>query len=370
MNKIFFIIVIAVCLNLPAFAATEREIFENGVNLLKQEKNQEAVDVFTALLEMAPENPDAFKNRGVAYMKLNRYDEAIDDFEQVKQIVPDLKGLYSNLGVAWYYKKEYSKAIANYDKEISQSPENHFAYFNRAICRVELKDYEKSLQDVIKTLELSPDFYLARCLKGDLHGNMNQPQKAKIAYEQAILVDPDQAYAKEQLEGLVLEGLMLEDVPTPEIKKPEVKKPKVKKADIPPQKVQKESSEVAQIPVSHVEKKEPLSWKISSKTIARKALTPSSVEAPVISQPVSSPGGIYELQTGAYQVQDNAVDMFKKLERHGYQARILELTRPNHITWYLVRIGAYSLEQEAQSAKEILKSKVGIEGVIRPFNRF
>ena len=313
MNKIFFIIVIAVCLNLPAFAATERELFENGVTLLKQEKNQEAVDVFTALIEMAPENPDAFKNRGVAYMKLNRYDEAIDDFERVKQIVPDLKGLYSNLGVAWYYKNEYSKAIANYDKEISQSPENHFAYFNRAICRVELKDYEKSLQDVIKTLELSPDFYLARCLKGDLYGNMNQPQKAKIAYEQAILIDPDQAYAKEQLEGL-----MLEDVPIPEVKKTEV-----------------------------------------------------SVEAPVILQPVStSPPGIYELQTGAYQVQDNAVGMFKKLGRHGYQARILELTRPNHITWYLVRIGAYSLEQEAQSANEILKSKVGIEGVIRPFDRF
>lgn len=355
------IVVIAVCLNMPAFAATERELFENGVNFLKQEKNQEAVDIFTALLKLAPKNPDAFKNRGVAYMKLNRYDEAIDDFERVKQIVPDLKGLYSNLGVAWYYKKEYSKAIENYDKEISQSPDNHFAYFNRAICRAELKDYENSLQDIIKTLEFSPDFYLALCLKGDLYGNMNQPQKAKIAYEQAILTDPDQAYAKEQLKGLVYE-----EVPAPEVKKPEVKK-----ADIPPPEVQKESLEVPQIPVSHEEEKEPLSWKISSKTMTQKAVKPPSVEPPAISQPLpAKPAGNFELQTGAYRVRDNALDMLKKLEGQGYQARILELTRPNNITWYLVRTGAYSLEQEAQTAKEILKNKVGIEVAIRPFDRF
>lgn len=353
-------LVISICLNLPAFAATERELFENGVNLLKQEKNLEAADVFTALLEMAPQNPDAYKNRGVAYMKLNRYDEAIDDFERVKQIVPDLKGLYSNLGVAWYYKKEYSKAIENYNREISQSPDNYYAYFNRAICWAELKDYKKSLQDIIKTLELSPDFYLALCLKGDLHGNMNQPKKAKIAYEKATLIDPDQAYAKEQLEGL-----MLEEVPKPEVPKPEVKKPKT------PPKVQKESSEITQIPVSHVEKKKPLSWKISSKTMTKKAEKPSSIESAVIPQPVSTtPSGNYELQTGAYQIKGNALDMLKKLERNGYKARILELTRPNHITWYLVRIGAYSLEQEAQSAKTILKNSLEIEGVIRPFDRF
>jgi len=360
------IVIISVCLNMPAFATTERELFENGVNLLKQEKNQEAVDVFTALLKLAPKNPDAFKNRGVAYMKLNRYDEAIDDFERVKQILPDLKGLYSNLGVAWYYKKEYSKAIENYDKEISQSPDNHFAYFNRAICRAELKDYENSLQDIIKTLEFSPDFYLALCLKGDLHGNLNQLEKAKIAYEQAILVDPDQAYAKEQLEGL-----MHEEVPTPEVKKEEIPPLEVKKEEIPPLEVQKKSLEVPQSLVSHEEKKEPLSWKISSKPMTKKEATPPSVEPPAISQPVSAaPAGNFELQTGAYQVRDNAVDMLKKLEGHGYKARILELTRPNHITWYLVRTGAYSLEQEAQSAKEILKNKVGIEVAIRPFDRF
>jgi tetratricopeptide (TPR) repeat protein len=307
LKKILFVIVLALCCSSTAFPASERELFENGVNFLKQDKNQEAVDSFTALIEMAPQNPNAYKNRGVAHMKLNQYDAAINDFEQVKKILPDLKGLYSNLGVAWYYKKDYTRAIENYDKEISLSPDNHFAYFNRAICRAELKEYGASLKDINKTLELVPKFYLALCLKGDLHTNINQPQKAKQAYEQAILIEPDKVYAEEKLESLIQrQGPMAE--------------------------TQKESS-------------------------------PASTIASTLSEN-------YELQTGAFQVQDNALLMQKKLEKNGYTARILEFKRPQNTTWYLVRTGVYSRPETAESFKEILKNNMGIDAIIRPYDRF
>lgn len=208
MKKFFLLIftaaIIALGLNPSVFAMSEKELFENGVSFLKQDRYQEALDAFTALIDIAPGNPDAYKNRGVAHMKLDQYDLAIKDFERTKEIVPNLKGLYSNLGVAWYYKADYPRAIENYNKEISLSPDNYFAYFNRAICRTELNEYEKSLDDINKTLELSPEFYLGHCLKGDLLTKMSQPQKAKQAYEKAILIDPDKTYAREQLKGLKL----------------------------------------------------------------------------------------------------------------------------------------------------------------------
>lgn len=307
MKKILFIIVLAICCSSTAFPASERELFENGVNFLKQDKNQEAVDSFTALIKMAPQNPNAYKNRGVAYMKLNQYDAAINDFEQVKEILPDLKGLYSNLGVAWYYKKDYIQAIENYDKEISLSPDNHFAYFNRAICRAELKAYGASLKDINKTLELVPKFYLALCLKGDLHTDMNQPQKAKQAYKQAILIEPDKVYAKEKLESLM----------------------------------QKQG------PMTETQKK--------------------SSQASTIAATLSED---YELQTGAFQVKDNALLMRKKLEKDGYTARILELKSPKNTTWYLVRTGRYSQKKAAESFKANLKSDMGIDSIIRPYDRF
>jgi len=94
------------CLAAIAYGATDDELFDRGVVLLKQEKSKEAVQVFTQLIEQVPDSPDAYRNRGVGYMKLNQYDEALRDFEKAMTLKPDLKNLYSNMGVAWYYKNK------------------------------------------------------------------------------------------------------------------------------------------------------------------------------------------------------------------------------------------------------------------------
>lgn len=303
MKKFFLLILIFTSFHLPVFAESEKELFENGVTFLKQERYQEALDTFTALISIAPGNPDAYKNRGVAHMKMDHYDLAIEDFERTKEIVPDLKGLHSNLGVAWYYKEDYPRAIQNYDKEISLSPENHFAYFNRAICMAELNEYEKSLVDINKTLELFPEFYLALCLKGNLFTKMNQPQKAKQAYEKAILIDPDKTYAREQIAGLPLDEV---------------------------QGVKKQSVSLSE---------------------------PAAI-------------GNYELQAGAFQVSDNAKKRQKKMEENGYKVKIIEVTKSNDITWYLVRTGVYNQRKDAESAKISLKKNHGIDTIIRQVGRF
>ncbi len=192
----------SVCWVSSVFASTEKQLFETGVDHLKQHRYEAAIELFTQLIELDPNNPDAYKNRGVAYMKLSQYDPAIQDFEKTRQMVPDLKGLHSNLGVAWYYKGEYEEAISNYDKEIALSPDSHYAYFNRAICWAELKNYDKSLADISQTLALEPDFYLAYCLKGDLSLELGDAETARAAYEKAVKVDSEADYARSQLETL------------------------------------------------------------------------------------------------------------------------------------------------------------------------
>jgi tetratricopeptide (TPR) repeat protein len=185
-----------------ASASREKQLFETGIDHLKQQRYEAAVQVFTELIDLDPDNPDAYKNRGVAYMKLSQYDPAIQDFEKTRQITPNLKGLHSNLGVAWYYKGEYEKAIASYDMEIAHSPDSHYVYFNRAICRAELKHYDKSFEDIEKSLALMPDYYPAYCLKGDLYLELKDTESARNAYEKAVELDPENAYARNQLEKL------------------------------------------------------------------------------------------------------------------------------------------------------------------------
>ncbi|MFA5905950.1 MAG: tetratricopeptide repeat protein [Desulfobacula sp.] len=285
------------------FAETEKELFDNGVLFFKQGQYQEAIDKFSALIDIAPGNADAYKNRGVCYMKLEQFDLAIADFDQAKELFPELKGLYSNLGVAWYYKKEYEKALQNYDIEIGMAPESYIAHFNRALCLSELQRDKEALDELDKTLNLKPGFYWALCYKGDLFARSGDIAKAAESYEAALQKDPDNDYAKDKLASL--------------------------------------------------------------KGNNKKMATPIPKDtAPAIRTGTGK--GMLSLQAGAFLSRPNADKIKNNLAENGFEADILILKDTKERDWYLVRSGNYSSLDEAKKAALAIKEKLGIEPAIRP----
>ena len=302
MKKIILLVLLSVFCHTFCFAETEKELFDNGVLLFKQGQYQEAIDKFSGLIEIAPGNADAYKNRGVCYMKQEKFDLAIADFETARELFPELRGLYSNIGVAWYYKKEYEKAIKNYDIEIEMAPENYVAHFNRALCLAELQKDKEALDALSRTLDLKPDFYWALCYKGDLFARAGDVAKAAESYETALKNDPNNAYAKDKLALL-------------NVKDKETITPKPKDS----------------APVVHAGSDKMLS-----------------------------------LQVGAFLNQPNADKVKKKLIENGFDADILNLKDTKGRNWYLVRSGIYSSSNGAKKAAVKIKEKFGIESAIRP----
>lgn len=295
-------------------AETEKEIFDTGVNLFKQGAYQQAIETFTKIIKISPDNADAYKNRGVSYMKVEKFDLAIKDFQKAKDIFPELRGLYSNLGVAWYYKKEYEKAIENYNIEISMAPENSVAYFNRALCLSELNKTNEAIDDLNKTLELKPDFYWALCYKADLLGKTGDISEAINIYKKAIALNEKGIYAIKKLADLQ------NDV-TPE-KSAEIKTP------------QKTSPSESNL--------------IKSK--------PTETDSPET----------YSVQAGAFLNQNNADTMKNKLIKNGFATEILILNDSKERTWYVVRSGNYRTQSEAEKARSDLNQKMGLKSVVRP----
>ncbi|MBC8439157.1 MAG: tetratricopeptide repeat protein [Deltaproteobacteria bacterium] len=311
MKKIISLIVLTLSFYTILFAETEKEFFDNGVLFFKQGHYQQAVDQFSKLIELAPDNADAYKNRGVSRMKQEKFDLAIQDFEKAKELFPELKGLHSNLGVAWFYKQEYEKAIENYDIEIKMAPENHVAYFNRALCLAELGRNKEALDDLSQTLTLQPDFYLAICYKADLLAQQGDNAKAVETYEAAIR----HTYASEKLAELKQKIKDIKNIEPPK-NKPEIKK-------IEPPKIKPEI-----------------------KTASNKR---------------------YALQAGAFLNPENANKTKKELLQYGYDSRILVLQDTKERIWYLVRTGDYPDKTAAQKSRLSLKEELGIKSVIRPF---
>lgn len=303
MKKIIFLLFISLCFSTLLHADTEKELFDKGVLLFKQGLYPQAIDEFSKLIKLAPENADAYKNRGVSFMKQGKFDLAIEDFETAKALFPELRGLYSNLGVAWYYKKEYEKAIQSYDTEIEIAPENHIAYFNRALCLTELGRNTEAFEDLLKTLELKPNFYWAICYKADLLAKAGKDTLAMEAYEDAAQKEPKNSYALERLAKL-----------------------KEKSGDKKPIE-----------PETHEEKNTNL----------------------------TGPRKMFTLQAGAFLNQTNADKMKTTLQDNGFESSILTLKDKQDRTWYLVRSGRYADRDEAAKARVALRDKMALKPVVR-----
>lgn len=312
MRKICMVLFIVLCTLSMATAASEEELFNRGVALLKEENPREAVKVFSQLIETLPDSPDAYRNRGFGYMKINRYDDAINDFQRAMELKPDLKDLYSNMGVALYYKKEYRKAIEFYDKELALRPDNHFCFFNRAICWAELKAYEKGLRDVTKSLDLYPDHYMALCLKGDLLVKTGRPGPAAQTYKKALKLNPGHAYAKTRLAALKTDSG-------------------------------------------------------AGKNKSNEKPTGISTEK---QSDTSNVQETYEIQVSALLKKKNAEKLLAMLTAKGYPARILELTGHKGRQWFMVRIGNYDSKKAAVADIADVKAELKSDVVVRRWGRF
>jgi len=302
LKKIILLVLLSVFCHTFCFAETEKELFDNGVLLFKQGQYQEAIDKFSSLIEIAPGNADAYKNRGVCYMKQEKFDLAIADFETARELFPELRGLYSNIGVAWYYKKEYEKAIQNYDVELEMAPDNYIAHFNRALCLAELHRDPEALDALARTLELNPDFYWALCYRGDLLARAGEIAKAIESYDTAVLKDPRNTYAKEKLAIL------------------------------------KENN--------------------------KETITPEPKAAPPAIR--TGRAANLSLQAGAFLSRPNADKAKTKLTENGFDADILILKDSKGRDWFLVRSGTYSSPSEAKKAALAIKEKLGMESAVRP----
>ncbi len=362
MKKIIWVVLAALVFCIAAEAQTEqasnetmeKDLFETGVLQFQQGEYQQAVDTFSDLIDLFPQNADAFKNRGVAYMKLEKFDDAIPDFESAKNISPNLKGVYSNLGVIWYYKENYEKAIENYNREIEITPDNAVAYFNRALSMTKLGETDNALSDLTAAISISPDFYWAICYKADLLAHTGQVEEAIALYEMAIEIDRETPYAIEKLARLqesatdaAGEGSLAEaaqSAESPADTDPSGAADQTEDPDQTGRLGQTESAEQSKVT-------DQLETRVHAGDENRRAES----DAPV-----------YTLQSGAFLIQENARNLEEKLINNGFDTKILILMDKKQRSWYLVRSGRYPTRNDARKDTAALQKLTGIAPAIRP----
>ena len=156
---------------------------------------ERAVVHYTEALELKPDFPEGYNNRGTVYADAGDFDRAIQDHNMAIELKSDYASAYNNRGIAYYRKGDFDRAIRDYHKAIELKSDYASAYNNRGIAYSKQGELEKTIQDLSKAIKLNPGHAAAYNNLGRAYGIKGEYEKAIQNYNVAIKIKADYANA-------------------------------------------------------------------------------------------------------------------------------------------------------------------------------
>ena len=163
--------------------------------LISVENSSKKIYSYGRAIQLKPDMPVAYYNRGNAKRRLSRHEDAITDYDKAIQLDPDYARAYSNRGISKSNLEHHEDAITDYDKAIQLNPDYARAYYNRGNAKRRLSRHEDAITDFDKAIQLDPDYARAYYNRGNAKRRLSRHEDAITDYDKAIQLDPDYARA-------------------------------------------------------------------------------------------------------------------------------------------------------------------------------
>lgn len=139
-------------LNPDHYLSRQRMVF------LSQSSDEEALEALTQSIAGAPENPEAFKQRG--YYRLSHKDPsgAKDDFLQALSMDPEDAQLWFYLGSSWSSLKNFRESERAFSKALELDAQNVEYLLNRGQCRFRMNEFQNALADFTLVTIYDPEY--------------------------------------------------------------------------------------------------------------------------------------------------------------------------------------------------------------------
>jgi CHAT domain-containing protein/Flp pilus assembly protein TadD len=167
-------------------------LLNQGYELEKLGKLEEAIILYEKILEFKPDYSKAWNYRGIALLHLGKYSEAIVSYEQAVEIQPDYYQAWCNRGNVLAHLGKYSEAIASYDRALEIQPDYYLAWHCQGTALGRLGKYEQGIASYERALEIQPDNYLAWYNRGvTLLVNLGRKEEAINSFDRALQYKSD-----------------------------------------------------------------------------------------------------------------------------------------------------------------------------------
>ncbi|MEL6327329.1 MAG: tetratricopeptide repeat protein [Cyanobacteria bacterium J06626_23] len=174
---------------------TQTSVFPN-VNVKLRTANAEVIQHLIRRFDtpsLAPQDGDAYFNRGTTRYDLRDQPGAIADYSQVLELDPTHAVAYNNRGLAWADMGEFDKALSDFSRAINLDSHLFVAYCNRGLLRLENRDPVGAIADFTEAIALHPSSAIGYFYRGQAAQAMGDMTQAITDFGAAIERSPQLA---------------------------------------------------------------------------------------------------------------------------------------------------------------------------------
>ena len=168
---------------------------------------ERALDLYSRLIDLDPEDPDLFRRRSAVYMSIATekatsgsasvlYEKALSDVDRTVELSPDWCDEYVERGRILVKLDRLDDARAAYDRALLCDPALLGAYHERAAARQLTGDPFGALMDLQQAIDLAPDRVDAYVQRGDLLNQLDRYNDAREDFTHALKIDKENTWAR------------------------------------------------------------------------------------------------------------------------------------------------------------------------------
>ena len=180
----------------------EQQLLNNYIENAISSSGEKLADA-NRVIELDPNNVEAYIARGGAYLKSGQYVEAISDYSRAIELNPNNVGAYRVRGNLLDLLELCDVAISDYSRLIELEPDNINNYVSRGRLYGKSGQYDAAISDLSLAIEFDPDYAVAYALRGDVYRSANQWNLARADYEKALQLNPAHEEAQAGLAALM-----------------------------------------------------------------------------------------------------------------------------------------------------------------------
>jgi len=130
------------------------KLFKKGINLMADEKLEEAVELFQQALRIDPDNVETLMKLGYARFHLDDHNESLAVYDKILDIDITNPEAWNLKGLVYYEQKKYAKALDAVQKAIESDPTYGMAWYNKACFLSLLNQVPDSLDALKRSIEI------------------------------------------------------------------------------------------------------------------------------------------------------------------------------------------------------------------------